>query len=56
MTTPDADSIGELIEDCAAIPAALRVGPGALPVPRSAASWSVSEACLAQVHDLDEYV
>lgn len=56
VTTPEAESIGELVDDCAAIPAGLRVGRQELPLPRAAAPWSVDDACHAQVSDLDEYV
>ena len=56
MSTPDAEEIGELIEDCSAIPPALRSGRGELPLPRSAAPWTVNESCLAAVQELDEYV
>jgi hypothetical protein len=56
VTTPDAESIGELIEDCTAIPADLRPTDRALPLPNTAANWSVTDAHLAQVTDLDEYV
>ena len=56
MSTPDAEEIGELIEDCSAIPPALRSGHGDLPLPRSAPAWTVNESCLAAVQELDEYV
>lgn len=55
VTTPDAEEIGELIQDCAAIPAQLRPATNVVPLPRSAAAWTVNEACLAQVDGLDEY-
>jgi hypothetical protein len=47
--------MAELIADCTHIPAALRAGRQDLPAPRAAA-WSVTESCLAQVRELDEYV
>lgn len=64
MTTPDIDSMAELIADCTEIPAVLRTGGPAvqrtgstvLPVPRTAAPWSVTDACVAQVREFDEYV
>ncbi len=56
MSTPEADTLDELIADCAAIPATLTTDPTALPLPRAAAAWTVDDACLAQVVDLDEYV
>jgi hypothetical protein len=56
VTTPEADSIEELIADCADIPAGLRPSARQIPVPRTAAVWSVNDACLDQVRQLDEYV
>ena len=58
MTTPEAETIDELIADCADIPAALRTGRTpvtAVPAPR-AGDWSVTEACVEQVSGLDDYV
>lgn len=55
MTTPEAETIDELIADCADIPAALRTPVTAVPPPR-AGDWAVTEACLEQVSELDEYV
>jgi hypothetical protein len=48
--------MAELIADCADIPAGLRYPARTIPQPRSAEGWSVTEACLAQVRQLDEYV
>ena len=48
--------MAELIEDCTAIPPALRSGHQELPLPRTAPAWSVNDTCQAQVNDLDEYV
>ena len=51
--------MAELITDCTELPADLCVGRSArtgLPLPRLAAAWSVSDACLAAVRELDEYV
>jgi hypothetical protein len=47
--------MAELIADCADIPAGLRTPTGTIPLPRSAEGWSVNEACLDQVRQLDEY-
>jgi hypothetical protein len=56
VSTPEAETIDELIADCADLPRALRTAPGnAVPAPR-AAGWTVSEACVEQVSDLDDYV
>ena len=53
VTEPE--TLSELIEDCAAIPAGLQAEN--LPLPRvSAPAWRVDEACHAQVAELDEYV
>ncbi|TDP96105.1 hypothetical protein [Labedaea rhizosphaerae] len=56
MTTPEADSIGELIDDCAQLPTTFRdtFRPADLPV--AATAWQVSEGNLDQVKGLDEYV
>jgi hypothetical protein len=56
VTTPEPDTIAELIDDCTDIPAGLRTGRQELPAPRSVTSWTVDEACLDQVRELDEYV
>jgi hypothetical protein len=56
VPTTDAESLGELIDDCTAIPADLRPTDRALVLPNAAAAWSVTDAHLAQVTDLDEYV
>ncbi|MBP2473806.1 hypothetical protein JOF53_002678 [Crossiella equi] len=55
MRIPEADTMAELIEDCAAIPSTLRPGDHLLPAPRREASWQVSEACSAQVRGMDDY-
>lgn len=47
--------MAELIADCAEIPARVRTAPHDFPLPRTAAAWSVDEACLAQVRDIDVY-
>lgn len=53
----EADSIGELIADCADIPPSVRhcPAPGAA-AHRLAPAWEVTDGCHAQVDDLDEYV
>jgi hypothetical protein len=56
MTAPDADDLADLIADCTEIPPGLRTARPELPLPRLAPAWSVSDACTAQVRDLDEYV
>ncbi|MFC0113099.1 hypothetical protein [Kibdelosporangium aridum] len=52
----EADSIDELIADCADIPPSVRQSPSHPPLPRLAPSWEVTDKCHAQVEDLDEYV
>ena len=56
LSSVDVESMDELVEDCGAIPAALRTSTPLLPLPRLAAAWTVSDACVAAVTDLDEYV
>ncbi|HEY0806717.1 MAG TPA: hypothetical protein VGD84_16705 [Pseudonocardiaceae bacterium] len=56
MTAPDADHLTDLIADCTDIPAGLRTARPELPLPRLAPAWSVTDACMAQVRELDEYV
>ena len=56
MSTREADSINDLIADCADIPGSLRPADTLLGFPLQAAPWQVDDANLAQVHDLDEYV
>jgi hypothetical protein len=52
----EADSIDELIADCAQIPSSVRQSPQHPPLPRLAPAWEVTEGCCAQVEGLDEYV
>ena len=52
----EADSIDELIADCAQIPPSVRECPQHPPLPRLAPSWEVTEGCHAQVDGLDEFV
>jgi len=52
----DADTLDELLADCAAIPDSLRAElADRRPVPRPRA-WQVDDACFAQVRDIEEYV
>jgi hypothetical protein len=48
--------MAELIADCADIPAGLRTPPRTIPLPGTADRWSVAEACVDQVRQLDEYL
>ncbi|MEU3271872.1 hypothetical protein ABZ639_13565 [Saccharomonospora sp. NPDC006951] len=52
-TATEPETMAELIEDCADIP---RPSPAPLAAPSAAQPWAVSDACHAQVADLDEYV
>jgi hypothetical protein len=52
----EADSIDELIADCAHIPPSVRESSTNPPLPRLAPAWEVTDGCRAQVEDLDEYV
>ncbi len=56
VTASDADSLADLITDCTEIPADLRTARPELPLPRLAAAWSVTDACIAAVRELDEYI
>ena len=53
---PEADSIDELIADCADIPAGLRTAAPVIPGPRAAAGWSVPDVCAEQSQQLDVYL
>ncbi|HEX7658295.1 MAG TPA: hypothetical protein VF444_02355 [Pseudonocardiaceae bacterium] len=55
-TATDAESIGELIDDCAEIPRAVCTSQTLLPLPMAAAPWTVNDTCVQQVEDLDDYV
>jgi hypothetical protein len=52
----EADSIDELIADCAQIPPSVREVPQHAPMPRSTPAWEVTDRNHAQVEALDEYV
>jgi hypothetical protein len=52
----EADSINDLIADCAQIPPSVRESRGAVPLPSLAPAWEVTDGCRAQVEGLDEYV
>ncbi|MEV4314408.1 hypothetical protein [Actinocrispum sp. NPDC049592] len=56
MRTTEADTLDELIADCAEIPSSLRPAGQLALVPRLAPAWEVTDGCRAQVEDLDEYV
>jgi hypothetical protein len=55
MTTPEADSIEELISDCEEIPTPLRAATRSIPLPRLAAKWTVSDSCVDQVRNIEDY-
>ncbi|GAB3502315.1 hypothetical protein FB471_1874 [Amycolatopsis cihanbeyliensis] len=55
-TVTEPETLGELIADCADIPADLCREQRAMPRPRTANPWRVDEACHAQVADLDAYI
>jgi hypothetical protein len=52
----EADSIDELINDCAQIPLSVRETRRHAPLPFSAPKWEVTDGCRAQVEGMDEYV
>jgi hypothetical protein len=52
----EADSMDELIADCAEIPPSVRASTQAALLPRLAPLWEVTDGCRAQVEGLDEYV
>jgi hypothetical protein len=56
VSTPEVESMAELIADCADIPATVRTAPPDVPSPRAAAAWSVDETCLAQAPEFDDYL
>jgi hypothetical protein len=56
VTTPDADTLADLIADCAHLPTSLWPTEPQLPLPRLAPVWHVDDRCLAQVLDMDEFV
>jgi hypothetical protein len=53
--TTEPESIAELINDCADIPADLRVQREVAPRPPAPRSWTVDDACHSQVAGLDDY-
>ncbi|WP_205215365.1 hypothetical protein [Amycolatopsis albispora] len=55
-TLTEPETIGELIADCADLPAELHTQASAPATPKAAPSWTVDERCHAQVADLDAYV
>jgi hypothetical protein len=52
----EADSIGELIDDCAHIPPSVRESFPHASLPRLAPAWEITDGCRAQVEGLDEFV
>ncbi|WP_197523531.1 hypothetical protein [Actinokineospora pegani] len=57
MSTPDADTMAELIADCADLPSGLATTQTTtLTMVVPASRWDVSDAAAAQVTELDEYV
>jgi hypothetical protein len=54
--TIEADSIDELIADCAHIPPSVRASHELAPLPQQAPEWEVTDSCRAQVEGMDEYV
>jgi hypothetical protein len=56
VSTPEANTLAELIEDCTALPEELRATGPTPPEPGAAEPWRVEEAHYAQVADLDAYV
>src|ERR1700754_3543127 len=54
VTTPEADSIDELIADCADIPAGVRTAAPVIPGSRAAAGWTVPDSCVDQARQLDD--
>jgi len=56
VTAPtEAETLAELISDCAEIPQELRAQRRAAPRPPAPRSWIVNETCHSQVADLDPY-
>jgi len=55
VTLPEADSIDELIADCADIPAGLRTAAPVIPGPLAATGWAVPDACVDQVAQFGDY-
>lgn len=56
VSTPEADTLAELIDDCTALPEELRAARRTPPEPGAADPWRVDDAHYAQVADLDVYV
>ncbi|GGS40676.1 MULTISPECIES: hypothetical protein [Actinokineospora] len=55
MSTLEPENIGELIADCAAIPAALTEA-GVAEAAGPHAPWAVDERCAAQVEGMESYI
>jgi hypothetical protein len=54
-TTTEPETLAELISDCADIPAGLRPERMVAVRPPRPETWTVDEACQAQVAGLDDY-
>ncbi|WP_170156245.1 hypothetical protein [Umezawaea tangerina] len=55
MTTPEAATMTELIEDCADIPRSITHAEHPLPAPRAAASWEVDDTTARRFEGINEY-
>ncbi|MBP2186288.1 hypothetical protein [Amycolatopsis magusensis] len=55
-TLTEPETIGELIADCADLPAELHACASTPATPKAAPHWTVDERCHAQVAELDAYV
>lgn len=53
--TTDETSLSDLVAHCSMLPPALGVYGPAIPVQGAPPAWSVGDACLAHVADLDDY-
>ena len=56
VSTPDADSLAELIADCAELPEGLRTAAPAVPPQRIAPDWSVDDASARQAAQFDDHL
>ncbi|GAA3812747.1 MULTISPECIES: hypothetical protein [Amycolatopsis] len=54
-TVTEPETIAELIDDCADIPAELRAAHASAPRPPAPRGWAVDDACHAQVVGLEDY-
>jgi hypothetical protein len=51
----DAETMAELISDCAELPEAVRHPAAAVPAQHAPGEWRVDDECLAQVAGIDDY-